>query len=240
MSTVPKESSASHPGRKPSKTGRVVRTVLSIILILALFFVPAGTVRWPEAWLLLGMFLAVSLGVMAWWKKHVPSLLEERMSTKKDAKAWDHKIMTAYTILLFALLAVPGLDAVRFHWSAVPLWAKALGFLGYIPALGIALWAMKENAFLSDVVRVQKDRGHTVCTTGPYRYIRHPMYTGVIMCFLFFPLALGSLYSYLPVVAIVGLFILRTALEDKMLKAELPGYMEYAEKVRYRLLPGVW
>ncbi len=222
------------------KLRQAARVVLTIFFIIALIFAPAGTLKWVEPWILLCLYTVVVAGVVLWWKKHAPGLLKERMSRKKGAKSWDKAIMTAYTLVLLALLALPGLDAVRFGWSDVPLALKILGFIGYIPGMAFALWAMKENAFLSDVVRIQEDRGHTVCTTGPYRYVRHPMYSGVILVFLCFPLSLGSWYSYLPASLIVILFVVRTGLEDRTLKAELPGYSEYAERVRFRLVPGVW
>jgi protein-S-isoprenylcysteine O-methyltransferase Ste14 len=177
---------------------------------------------------------------MIWMKTNAPGLMKERMSRNKEMKSWDKIIMSAYSFLLIILLAVPGLDAVRFGWSKVPLIVKVLGFIGYIPALSFAFWAMRENAYASDVVRIQEDRGHTVCTTGPYRYVRHPMYTGVILFVLCFPLSLGSLYSFIPACLVIILFVLRTALEDKALQEELPGYKEYAQEVRYRLLPKVW
>ncbi len=173
-------------------------------------------------------------------KTKAPGLLKERMSRNKEIKSLDKIIMTAYSFLLIILLAVPGLDAVRFGWSEVPLFVKALGFFGYIPALVFAFWAMRENAYASDVVRIQEDRGHTVCTTGPYRFVRHPMYVGVILFVLCFPLSLGSLYSFIPASLIVVLFIMRTSFEDKTLMEELPGYQEYAQTVRYKLMPGVW
>jgi len=182
----------------------------------------------------------VVLSALIWWKKNAPGLLKERTSSKKDAKEWDKKIIMAYSFLLIVILAVPGLDAVRYRWSEVSLMVKGLGFIGYIPASGLLFWAMKENAYLSNVVRIQEDRGHTVCTTGPYKYIRHPMYAGIILSFLCFPLSLGSLYSFIPAALIIGLFIVRTLLEDKTLKEELPGYKEYVQKTRFRLLPGVW
>ncbi len=218
----------------------VLRIAATIVFLVALIFVPAGTLKWPEAWIFLAFYFVVVTGVLFWWKKHSPGLLKERMSRKKEAKSWDKALLAMYTPLLLVLLALPGLDAVRFGWSEVPVGFKILGFLGYFPATGFALWAMKENAFLSDVVRIQKDRGHTVCTTGPYRLVRHPMYTGVIIVFLCFPLSVGSLYSYIPASLIVLLFVIRTALEDRTLKAELPGYAEYAARVRFRLVPGLW
>jgi len=227
-------------GREDSTAIKVIKGVVTVLFMLALIFVPAGTLRWPEAWLLLIFYLATVTGVMIWMKINAPGLLKERMSRNKEIKSWDKIIMIAYSFLLIILLAVPGLDAVRFGWSEVSLIVKALGFIGYIPATSFAFWAMRENAYASDVVRIQEDRGHTVCTTGPYRYVRHPMYTGVILFVLCFPLSLGSLYSFIPASLIIVLFIIRTSLEDKTLLEELPGYKEYAQNVRYRLLPKVW
>jgi protein-S-isoprenylcysteine O-methyltransferase Ste14 len=227
-------------GKEDSIPIKVIKGVVTVFFILALLFVPAGTLSWPEAWLFLSLYFTVVTGALIWMKKRAPDLLKERMTRNKEIKRWDKKIMTAYSFLLIILLAVPGLDAVRFGWSEVPFGAKALGFFGYIPALVFAFWAMKENAYSSDVVRIQEDRGHSVCTTGPYRYVRHPMYVGVILFVLCFPLSLGSLYSFIPAIVIVVLFIIRTSLEDKTLQEELPGYTEYAQTVRYRLIPGVW
>jgi protein-S-isoprenylcysteine O-methyltransferase Ste14 len=226
--------------RHRSKVILLMRVVTGILLMLALFFLPAGTFHWPEAWLFILFYLAAVGGVFIWLKKKSPSLFKERLARKKEAKKWDKTLMMVYSFLLVALLIVPGLDAVRFRWSDVPLILKGLGFAGLIPGLIFAFWAMRENAFASDVVRIQKDRGHTVCTTGPYRYIRHPMYVGVILVMLFFPLSVGSLYAYIPASVIIILFILRTSLEDKALQQELPGYKEYSRKVRHRLVPGVW
>jgi protein-S-isoprenylcysteine O-methyltransferase Ste14 len=173
-------------------------------------------------------------------KKASPGLLKERQTKKKDAKPWDKLFMKAYIFMLIVVMIVPGLDAVRYGWSKVPLALKVAAFIGYLPALLFALWALRENAFASDVVRIQEDRGHTVCSTGPYRYVRHPMYAGVLLFFLFFPLSLGSFYGLIPASIIIFLFCLRTVFEDKTLLVELPGFREYAEKVRYRLIPGIW
>jgi len=223
-----------------SKATLIIKTVVTVLLIFASIFVPAGTFNWPEAWLFLLLYFTLVTGTLTWLKKNAPGLLKERMSRKKESKSWDKKIMTVYPFFLISLSIVPGLDAVRFHWSKVPLVLKACGFTGFFFAMGFAFWAVKENAFASDVVRIQDERGHRVCSTGPYRYVRHPMYVGVVLGLLCFPLALGSLFSFIPVFFILVLFILRTSLEDKTLQEELPGYKEYAQKVRYRLLPGVW
>jgi protein-S-isoprenylcysteine O-methyltransferase Ste14 len=224
----------------PSKASLIIRTITTILFILAVMFVPAGTLKWPEAWLFLVLYLTLVTGALIWMKKNAPGLLKERMSRKKDTKSWDKKFMIAYSFCLVFLLVVPGLDAVRFRWSNVPSVGKVLGFIGFLPGMALALWAMKENAYASDVVRIQEDRGHTVCTSGPYRYVRHPMYSGVILIMLCYPLALGSLFTFIPSSIITSLFIFRTALEDKTLQAELSGYNDYSQKVRYRLLPGIW
>ncbi|MFC2168837.1 methyltransferase family protein [Acidobacteriota bacterium] len=138
------------------------------------------------------------------------------------------------------MIILSGLDAVRYRWLNVPLFLKIMGFLGLIPGFILGFWAMRENSYLSDVVRIQDDRGHKVCQTGPYKFVRHPMYIGIIIAMLSFPFALGSFYSLIPAVVIVFIFILRTAFEDKTLQKELLGYKEYVQKVRFRLIPGLW
>ncbi len=213
-----------------------------IIFFLALFFVPAGTIKWPEAWIFLLLYFSWLTAIIIWLKKNDPELLKERMTArkKKDVKRWDKVFIFFYSLVFVVLIVLTGLDAVRFRWSYVPLIVKVIGFLSFIPAMSIGTWAMKENTYLSEMVRIQEERGHQVCTTGPYRYVRHPLYMGVIIFFFCFPLALGSLYSLIPAFVAVILLFIRTALEDKTLYNELPGYKEYAEKVRYRLIPGVW
>ncbi len=224
----------------PSKPLIAIRASFTILFMLAVIFVPAGTLEWTEAWIFLVFYLISVIVLLFWMKRHSPGLLRERMSRKKDAKSWDKKFMWAYLTALIPLAALPGLDAVRFQWSSVPLIVKIGAFIGFFPAMGVIFWAAKENAYLSDVVRIQEDRGHKVCTTGPYRYIRHPMYAGVILIMVCFPLFMGSLFSLIPAFIIAILFFLRTALEDKTLQEELPGYKEYTQKVSYRLIPGIW
>jgi len=219
---------------------QVLKSIIGVFLLLALLFGPAGTLQWFEAWLYIVLYLIAVAGIFLWMKKKSPGLLKERMSRKKDVKSWDKKIILAYTLLLMIMLAMAGLDAVRFRWSHVPLSLKIIGFLGFIPAFIFAFWAVTQNPYLSDLVRIQKDRGHRVCTTGPYKYVRHPMYAGVILLILFLPFALGSFYALIPALVITILFILRTFLEDKTLQAELPGYKEYANRVCYKLIPRIW
>jgi protein-S-isoprenylcysteine O-methyltransferase Ste14 len=222
------------------KALRFARIIAAVILLFALFFVPAGTLNWPEAWIFIGLYLGFVGGMLVWMKKRNPGLLKERQRKKPEARTWDKILVRVYSGVLTVMFILVGLDAVRLRWSHVPLAWKAVGFLGLVPASAVAFWALRENAFLSDMVVIQEDRGHRVCTTGPYRHIRHPYYAGVIALFLFIPLALGSLYGLIPGLIISLLFIARTALEDKTLRRELPGYEEYAQRVRFRLLPGIW
>jgi protein-S-isoprenylcysteine O-methyltransferase Ste14 len=226
--------------KTPSKPKVIIQTIFTTLFCLAAIFIPAGTLKWTEAWVFIILYAVAVTAAVIWMKKKAPGLLKERMKKKKDIKSWDKIFRAFYLIFLLVILILPGLDAVRFQWSKVPFIAKILAFIGYVPGFWIAFWAMRENAFLSDVVRIQEDRGHTVCTTGPYKYVRHPMYVGVILIMLCFPFSLGSLYTLIPGVIIMILFFIRTALEDKTLREELPGYAEYAQKVRYRLIPGIW
>jgi len=223
-----------------SKKRLVFRIFISLALILAVFFIPAGTLRWPQAWVFLALYLSAVARFYLYTKKRDPGLLKERMSPQKNVKTWDRKIIRIYSLLLAAMTVLVGLDAVRFRWSHLAPGWNALGFGGLSLAMLLVFWATRENTFASSVVRIQDDRGHRVCSTGPYAHVRHPMYAGVILSIISFPLALGSLFALIPAGLIVGLFILRTSLEDKTLQEELPGYREYAQKVRSRLIPGVW
>ncbi len=210
--------------------------------LVGLMFAAAGTFVWPALWILLGFYFLATGGWMLWLKRRDPSLLKERMTgrTRPDVKTWDKKIIRAYTVLLSIMLVVAPLDAVRFRWSRVPVLMQALALLGLFAAWGLVIAAFRVNAFLAECVRIQSERGHTVCTTGPYRIVRHPMYVGVILTVLCIPVLLGSLYALIPAALIAALFILRTALEDRTLRQELPGYAEYARDVRWRLVPGIW
>jgi protein-S-isoprenylcysteine O-methyltransferase Ste14 len=226
--------------KENSKIKNFIRGIVLLGTLMALFFGSAGTFNWPEAWLFLILYIAAVTGMVVWLKRNAPDLLKERMSKRKDAKTWDKIFLVTYSVLVMIMLVVAGFDAVRYRWTHVPLVVKTLGFLGFIPAYLLIFWTMMENRYLSEVVRIQEERGHEVCTTGPYRYVRHPMYVGVIIFFLCLPLALGSFWALpLSVLIILG-FLIRTSLEDKTLQNELPGYQEYAEKVRYKLIPGLW
>ncbi|MCX6799200.1 MAG: isoprenylcysteine carboxylmethyltransferase family protein [Candidatus Diapherotrites archaeon] len=211
---------------------------LSMLLLGALLFVPASTLNWPEAWLLLGLFACYFVTAGLWLGKNRPETIKKRTSLKMPVKSWDTIVVSSMGITLLAVLPVAALDSVAFRLSAVPLEVKALGFAGVALSLGVMFWAIKENAFASRIVEMQK--GQKVVSTGPYAIVRHPMYSAFSVMVVGMALALGSLYALLPAaLTIFGLFA-RTVLEDRDLQKGLAGYKEYAKNVRYRLLPGVW
>jgi len=216
-----------------------MKVIIGIVVLLLLLFGSAGTIYWIEAWILIIIYFIYVMGSFIWLKKNNPELLKERTSRRNEGKWWDKIILTIYTILLMFMLVICGIDAVRFHWSNLPLILKIIGFIGYIPSVIIIFLTIKENAYLSEVVRIQKDRSQQVVKTGPYKYVRHPMYSGIILMILFTPFALGSFIALIFSGLIIILFIIRTYLEDKTLQNELPGYKEYIKKVRYRLVPGL-
>lgn len=217
-----------------------IRLVIFWTIFVAVLFLPAGTLMWPDAWLFLGLYFAWSIPTIIWLYRNNPDLLAERLKgpIQKDQKGWDKVFVLATMPCFLAFMVIPGLDAVRFGWSAPPLVVKLMGLIALVPSFLLMFLVMRENTFLSKAVRIQE--GHTVISTGPYAVVRHPLYVGVIVMLLAMPLALGSYYGLLAGGLMTILILLRAALEDRTLHDELPGYREYAEKVRYRLLPGVW
>jgi protein-S-isoprenylcysteine O-methyltransferase Ste14 len=169
-----------------------------------------------------------------------PELVRERNRPADTAEAWDRVVMGSYSVILVVLLVVSALDGGRYLWSIVPLGVQIIGWILLVGA-GVMIWhVMMINAYLSSWARLQEDRGQVVVQEGAYRRIRHPMYLGIIVCFLGIPLVLSSWWAMIPSVVIVGLFVYRTYREDQMLIGGLAGYAEYTERVRYRLLPGIW
>ncbi len=219
----------------------VARFVVGFLFFGTFFFGAAGTFSWPEAWIYLIIQYSFSIFIVLWLKKNDPALLKDRMTVmKKTSKGWDKAITIASIPIAIALLVIPGLDAVRYQWSHVSIAAQIISFMVIIASLLLFFRVIKENPFLSRVIEVQKERGHRVITTGPYSFIRHPMNAGVMPLFFCFPLALGSLYGIIPAVFFLISIVIRTHLEDKTLHKELPGYVEYAKKTKYRLFPGIW
>jgi len=219
---------------------RFIQIILLILIMDGILFLIAGRLDWIGAWVLSFLYFVFVLVFVVWTMRNDPGLMEERGKRAENVKPWDKVIMTIYTIMLVGMLVIAALDAGRFRWSEMPLVVQALGVIGLIP-LGLLLWWVTiTNSYLSSYARIQQDRGQRVVTTGPYQYVRHPMYAAVIPFIICVALILGSWWALIPGGVIGVLFIIRTALEDQMLQDELPGYKEYAQRVRYRLVPGVW
>jgi len=218
----------------------VIKFAVAVSLLALVLFLPAGTWRWPAAWVFIGLYLAFAIPVGAWLLRTNPALLAERFDWAKRApKKWDRVLMAVYTPVYVAVYALAGLD-VRLGWSDVPTVLRAVAF-GPMAAFYVLLaLVLRENAFLSRAVEVHPESGHRAVTTGPYAVVRHPMYAGYIVWLLATPVALGSVPALVPAALIAIGMVVRTVLEDRTLHAELPGYPEYAAKVRWRLLPHVF
>ncbi len=228
---------------KPS-TGWWVKLSVRVLALVAIMdgtlFILAGRWDWSGAWLLTILYVVFLLVIIVWAARNAPELLEERSRVASNVKLWDKVLLALYTTALVGLLVVAALDAGRFRWTEMPVVIQVLGVLGIVPCGAWLLWVTRTNAYLSRFARIQDDRGQQVVSTGPYRFVRHPMYASIIPFIVCVALILGSWWALLPGVVIAVLFVIRTALEDRMLQAELPGYQEYARRVRYRIVPGVW
>ena len=221
----------------------IVQAALGLVGYGAILFLSAGRLDWVWGWVFLGLLAAVLISHVLILVPMNPELLAERSRgiRQEGAKSWDKWIaFFAAGMGTMVTWIVAALDR-RLEWSAsAPLVLHIGGLIGSVLGWALFMWAMGANAFFSEAVRIQEERGHTVVTDGPYRYVRHPGYVGAILALLATPLLLGSLWALIPAgVAAIG-YVVRTALEDGMLQEELDGYQEYAARVRYRLLPGVW
>lgn len=220
-----------------------VQSVLGLIGYGVVIFLAAGSLRWVWGWALLAVTAAVLAGHLLVLVPINPELLAERQEgfRAQGTKRWDKWLATvSISFGTVVLWVVAGLE-VRFGWTnAMTLAAHLAGLAVYILGYAIFLWAMAANAFFAEGVRIQEERGHTVATGGPYRLVRHPGYVGAILSMAAGPFLLGSWWALVPAALAVGGYIIRTALEDRTLQEELPGYRDYAQRTRYRLLPGIW
>jgi protein-S-isoprenylcysteine O-methyltransferase Ste14 len=230
------------PSEKQSKTSRavlkrVLQVAIAYLVMGAILFASSGRMNWTWAWVYLGLglgMLIINLSILP------AELIAERGEPRDNVKRWDKLLTTLAHVPTLGVLLVAGLDE-RFGWS--PRCTPAVHLVGlafFILGQALFSWAMVSNKYFSTLVRIQTDRGHTVATHGPYRHVRHPGYTGYVASFLGLSLALGSLWAIIPAGLIACLLVIRTALEDRTLQAELPGYGDYTQRVRYRLLPGIW
>jgi protein-S-isoprenylcysteine O-methyltransferase Ste14 len=214
-------------------------TVGSLLAIAALLFATAGRLDWPMAWAFLATWSAIAVAGFVWLD---PELIRERARPSPGFDRVDAVLATT-SFVFFGLLplAVAGLDVGRFRWTPpLPLALRIAALAVFVLGNAFSLWAAKSNPFFSDFVRIQTDRGHRVVADGPYARVRHPGYAGAIPAYLAVPVALGSLWGVVPALLGLALLVARAAREDRTLHERLDGYRDYAARVRWRLLPGVW
>jgi protein-S-isoprenylcysteine O-methyltransferase Ste14 len=208
---------------------------------LIALFGSAGQLTWNRGWICTVLYLGGMNASRAVLKKLNPGLLEQReRGIRKDTKPFDKIFLRLLLSFTIVLPVIAGLDAVRFSWAPMPFWTTYPG-IGLIAVSAILItWVMIKNSHAESSVRIQEDRGHTVISSGPYRFVRHPMYVGLIMLYASMALILGSMWALAVAALITILLLWRTALEERALRRELPGYEEYTAVTRYRLMPGIW
>jgi len=224
---------------------RIARRAVQVFILVAVqaatLFLSSGRLDWVWAWVFIGLYLA-GIGVNSVLMLcYNPETIAERARAGEDMKGWDKIVGGLFGVVYLVLMfLVAGLD-VRWGWTGqISLATHVAGAVAFVLGFALLIWGMVSNAYFASVVRIQKDRGHAVCNTGPYRFVRHPGYVGAIVQSFAVPLILGSLWALIPGGLAALLLVVRTALEDRTLCEELAGYVEYAQQTRYRLLPGIW
>jgi protein-S-isoprenylcysteine O-methyltransferase Ste14 len=219
----------------------LLQTLIWVVAIGAGLFVLAGTVHWPAAWVFLAAIAAISVSFGWWLAKTDPALFAERLRPmmQEDQPAADKKFMLVFGFTALIWFIAIGLDK-RMHASDVPPALQALGLALLLLSNFFIMWVMRENSFAAPVVKVQTERGHRVVSTGPYAWVRHPMYSGTVVFFVGTPLLLGSWWGVVLSPLFLVLFAVRSGIEERTLLAGLPGYADYVARVRYRLVPGLW
>ena len=219
------------------------KLVVVYLLIPMILLICGGDIGWWQAWLYCIVILSVGIGGRMWAERRHPGLTAARQDSEiiQSAKAWDKVLAPLMAVSIgYPIVLVAGLDH-RFNWSTgFPLWLTVIGFSLTLLGYAFAAWALVENRFFYSVVSIQTDRGHVVCDSGPYRLVRHPGYAGNILGLFGIALALGSIWALIPATVASIIAVIRTVLEDQTLQAELPGYPDYTQRVRYRLIPAIY
>jgi len=225
---------------KPLSFKLILKSFLVFLVLAVIIFLAAGKLDYWQGWVYTGLnicVLVITVVVLA----DKPGLIRERLRPGKGMKQWDKIFFIISTPLIFLGIIFAGLDAGRLGWSPqLPVFVYVISISVYILGQAIFLRAKRANLFFSTVVRIQTERGHAVCREGPYGIVRHPGYVGGFLYGLTAPLVLGSLWALIPTALGMVMLIVRTSLEDKTLQKELPGYLEYTQQVKYKLIPGIW
>jgi protein-S-isoprenylcysteine O-methyltransferase Ste14 len=221
-------------------TAVVAIFVLAVLLLGGLLFVPAGRLDWAGGWLCLAAMVIGFSGVTAHVARRTPSLLRRRAKPGAGTPRWDLVLVPLFQLAFVAILVLGGFDAGRVRWTELPVGAQAIGLAVMVAAILLLGWAMGQNPHFEATVRIQRDQGHRVIDSGPYRIVRHPGYVAGILLLFGMALTLRSAWALVPaLLGALGL-VVRTSLEDKFLLAHLEGYRAYADRTRSRLIPGVW
>jgi protein-S-isoprenylcysteine O-methyltransferase Ste14 len=240
LGSGPMAANGDQPHEPIDRRRLAISTTASMLILVLCLFLPAGTWAWSRGWLFLVVVTAASLLSTLYLRRVNPDVIAGRVNRHEGTKRWDRILVVIALPTLMAIPILAALDDGRFHWSHLPWWGCLAGYALMIAGFFGVTWATSMNKFFEPSVRIQTDRGHRVIDAGPCAIIRHPGYALSYPLFLGMPLALGSLWALIPAL-FFGLFlIVRTALEDRTLQEELPGYEEYAQRVRYSLIPGVW
>jgi len=223
-------------GQKSLKFRIFIRFGSSPFILGLLFFLPAGSLAFWEAWVYMGMLLVPILFAVLYFLRKDPELLERRMKMKEKEKEQDLLVKLS-SVFLIAGFLIPGFD-FRYQWSNIPVFVVLLADALVLTGYAVFLFVMKANSFLSRTVEVEQEQ--RLITTGPYSLVRHPMYFGVLLMFLFAPVALGSWWALFPFIPMPVILILRIISEERVLQENLPGYGDYMKKVPFRMIPGLW
>ena len=225
----------------PMSRAKAIAYAVSLpVCLLALVFLPVGRLDWKPGWLFVGI-LVIAFAVSALSLQRVnPAIYRARSRFQPGTEAWDRRLLLLMLPAMVSEIPLATLDSGRMSWSAVPIVFITAGYLLLVAGIAVTAWAQAVNRFFEPGVRLQKERGQRVISTGPYAFVRHPGYVGALMMFAGIPLALGSWWALLPAAMAGSILILRTSWEDALLRAGLDGYDDYARRVRFRLLPGLW
>jgi protein-S-isoprenylcysteine O-methyltransferase Ste14 len=223
-----------------SKPNRLLSYVLAFGIQTFVLLASAGRLDWWVGWTFVGFSVLLHAGSYLLVGGREPKLAERRRRPLPGTKRWDYPLVIAYQWMVYAGLIVAGLDAGRAGVGDLSVWLWPVGAILYAIATLLGSWAMKSNPFFESTVRIQREVGHHPVDRGPYRWVRHPAYVGGLLGFLGMPLLMTSVWVFVPAGVGMILLVVRTALEDMTLRAELDGYQAYAQRVRFRLLPGIW
>lgn len=218
----------------------IFKSFIGTVIAFLIIFISAGRIGYWQGWIYISICFLTTLGSILFMQID-DELITERSKPGEGSKKWDRLLLAILFLAFIFMSMIAGLDSGRFHWSPVfhSYW-YIIGILLTIFGQILFFVAQKQNKFFSSVVRIQTDRGHTICDTGLYSLVRHPAYLSQVISNIGFPLLFGSLWSIIPSFIATALLILRTYLEDITLKNELEGYIEYSNKIRYKFIPGIW